>query len=614
MLATLQTPIRINNLEIRNRVVMPPMATRFASERGGVTRQLIDYHVERAKGGVGLQIVESAQVQDEPLALLKIYSDTLIPGLNELAESIKMRGAKAGIQINHWGFSTPDQLSQDQISTLIEDFASAALRAKMAGFDLVEIHGAHAYLIAKFLSARTNHRMDEWGGTWEKRTNFVRAIIRGIRKKIGHDFPLSLRISGDEFLEGGRTIEETERMAPLFEEAGVDLLHISGGGLESRERTGLPMVYPRGALVPLAQRVKKCVKIPVATVGRINDPILADQIIREGKADLVSLGRALLADPDLPLKAFSGRFDEIRKCTACMDCRMRVADLGWKMKCSVNPDLGRERDSTLHPVAKAKKVMVVGGGPAGMEAARIAKLRGHRVTLYEQGKKLGGQLLYATAPPHKEELNNILEYLSHQMKSLKIPVKLGVKVDPSVVRKVRPDAVIVATGSKPALPSFAGEAKVLTYREILKQKLPKGESFLVIGGGSVGCELAEYLAEKGKTVSVVEILEEVASDAQSDARKLLAQRLKDRKVAIYTGSQVQKIEGDKATLINGQGESIELRAAVIVTAVGTIPDPVPLKGIEKLQPAPSIYLVGDCRQGGKIMQAIHDGNRVARLI
>lgn len=593
---------------------MPPMATRFASERGGVTRQLIDYHVERAKGGVGLQIVESAQIQDEPMALLKIYSDTLIPGLNELAESIKTWGARAGIQINHWGFMSPDQLSQDQISSFIEDFASAARRAKMAGFDLVEIHGAHAYLIAQFLSAHTNHRMDEWGGTWEKRAHFVLAIIRRIREKIGNDFPLSLRISGDEFVEGGRAIEETERMAPLFEEAGVDLLHISGGGLESRERTALPMVYPRGALVHLAQRIKKCVKIPVATVGRINDPILADQIIREGKADLVSFGRALLADPYLPRKAFSGRFDEIRKCTACMDCRMRVADLGWKMKCSVNPDLGREGDSALNIATQPKKVMIIGGGPAGMEAARIAKLRGHRVTLYEQGKKLGGQLLYATAPPHKEELNNILEYLSSQMKSLKISVKLGAKVDSPVIQKARPDAVIVATGSKPAFPSFAGEAEVLTYRGILKQKLPKGESFLIIGGGSVGCELAEYLAEKGKKVSVVEILEQIASDAQSDARRLLAQRLKDQKVAIYTRSQVQKIEGEKVTLINGEGKSIELRAEVIVTAVGTIPDPISLKGIEKLKPSPQIYLVGGCRQSGKIMQAVHDGNRVGRLI
>jgi len=374
------------------------------------------------------------------------------------------------------------------------------------------------------------------------------------------------------------------------------------------------MVYPRGALVPLAQRIKRCVKIPVATVGRINDPILADQIIREGKADLVSFGRALLADPYLPRKAFSGRFDEIRKCTACMDCRMRVADLGWKMKCSVNPDLGREGDSALNIATQPKKVMIIGGGPAGMEAARIAKLRGHRVTLYEQGKKLGGQLLYATAPPHKEELNNILEYLLRQMKSLKISVKLRAKVDPAMVQKARPDAVVVATGSKPAFPSFAGQAKVLTYREILKQKLPEGESFLIIGGGSVGCELAEYLAGKGKKVSVVEILEQIASDAQSDARKLLAQRLKDQKVTMYTRSRVQKIEGGKATLINGHGNSIELRVDVIVTAVGTIPDPASLKGIEKLKPSPQIFLVGDCRQSGKIMQAIHDGNRVARLI
>jgi 2,4-dienoyl-CoA reductase-like NADH-dependent reductase (Old Yellow Enzyme family)/thioredoxin reductase len=614
MLDALKDSIRIRNLTIRNRVVMPPMVTRFASERGGVTRQLIDYHAERSKGGVGLQIVESTQIQDEPMALLKIYSDTLTPGLNELAESIKMWGARAGIQINHWGLLSPDQLSTDQISSLIEDFASAASRAKMAGFDLVEIHGAHAYLIAQLLSARTNHRTDEWGGTWEKRANFVLAVIRRIREKIGNDFPLSLRISGDEFLEGGRTIEETERLAPLFVEAGIDLLHISGGGPESRERTALPMVYPRGALVHLAERIKKCVKIPVAAVGRINDPILADQVIREGKADLVSFGRALLADPHLPRKAFSGKFDEIRKCTACMDCRMRVADLGWKMKCSVNPDLGREGESALTIAKKPRRVMIIGGGPAGMEAARIAKLRGHRVTLYERGKKLGGQLLYATAPPHKEELKNLLDFLSNQMKLLKVSVRLETEINARAIQKAKPDAVIVATGSKPILPSFTGKAKVLTYHEILKQKLPKGENFLIIGGGSLGCELAEYLAEKGKKVSVVEILEQIAADAQSDARRLLAQRLKEKKVTIHNRSQVQKIEGGKATLINHEGKPVELEAEVIVTALGGTPDPVSLKGVEKLKLSPQVYFAGDCRQSGKILQAIHDGNRVGRMV
>lgn len=614
MLEALQKPIKIRNLEVRNRVVMPPMVTRFASERGGVTRQLIDYHMERSKGGVGLQIVESTQIQDEPIALLKIYSDILIPGLNELAESIKMWGARAGIQINHWGLVSPDQLSQDQILSLIEDFASAALRAKMAGFDLVEIHGAHAYLIAQFLSPRKNHRTDEWGGSWEKRTNFVLAVIRRIREKIGNDFPLSLRISGDEFIEGGRTIEETERMVPLFEKAGIDLLHISAGSIDSVEWTALPMVFPRGALVHLAERVKKCVTIPVVTVGRINDPLLADRIIREGKADLVSFGRALLADPYLPQKAFLGKFDEIRKCTACMDCRMRVADLGWRMKCSVNPDLGREGDSALRQAARPKKVIIIGGGPAGMEAARIAKLRGHHVVLYDRNKKLGGQLALASAPPHKEELNNILEYLSNQMKSLKITVKLGVEVDSLLIQKTRPDAIILATGSKPVIPPFEGKAKVLTNYELLGGKLPKGENFLIIGGGSVGCEVAEYLAEKGRKVSVVEILEQIASDAQSNTRRLLAQRLQEKKVTIYNRSQVQKIEGEKITLINHEGKSFDLRADVVVAAAGAIPDPISLKGMEKLKPTPEVYLIGDCRQTGKIMQAIHDGNRVGRLI
>jgi len=300
MLEALRNPIRIKNLEIRNRIVMPPMVTNFSSVTGSVTRQLIEYHVERSKGGVGLQIVESTQIGSEPTARLKIHSDTLIPGLNELAESIRMWGAKPGIQLNYGGARGADPLSSDQISGIIEDFSSAALRAKMAGFDLVEIHAAHTALLGQFLSPRNNHRSDEWGGNWEKRASLVLAVIRRVREKIGNDFPLSLRISGDEFIEGGKTIEETERMVLLFEKAGIDLLHVSAGGADSKEWTGLPMVFPRGALVHLAERIKKWVKVPVVTVGRINDPLLADRIIQEGRADLVSMGRALFADPYLP--------------------------------------------------------------------------------------------------------------------------------------------------------------------------------------------------------------------------------------------------------------------------------------------------------------------------
>jgi 2,4-dienoyl-CoA reductase-like NADH-dependent reductase (Old Yellow Enzyme family)/thioredoxin reductase len=538
----------------------------------------------------------------------------LIPGLNELAESIKMWGAKAAVQLNYGGGRGPDPLSPDQISGMIEDFASAAVRAKMAGFDLVEIHAAHTSVLGQFLSPRSNHRTDEWGGSFEKRISLPLAIIRRVREKIGDDFPLSLRINGDEFIEGGKTIEETERMVPLFEKAGIDVLHVSGGGADSKEWTGLPMAFPRGALAHLAERVKKCVKIPVITVGRINDPLLADRIIREGKADLVSFGRALFADPYLPQKAFLGKFDEIRKCTACNDCRMRVADFTWKVKCALNADLGKEGTDILRKAEKRKKVMIIGAGPAGMEAARIAKLRGHSVTLYERNKKLGGQVTLAIVPPHKEELNNILEYLSNQMKSLKIPVKLGVEVDSSLIQKAKPDAIILATGSKSFIPPFEGKAKTLTSYEILRGKLPKGENFLIIGGGSVGCEIAEYLAEKGKKVSVVEILEQIASDTQSDGRKLLTQRLREKRVNIFNRSQVQKIEGEKITLRNHEGKSLELQAEVVVVAAGSVSTPISLKGIEKLKPCPEVYLIGDCRQPGKIMQAIHDGNRVGRLI
>jgi 2,4-dienoyl-CoA reductase-like NADH-dependent reductase (Old Yellow Enzyme family)/thioredoxin reductase len=621
MLDTLKSPILIRNLKVRNRVVMPPMATRFASETGAVTKQLIDYHVERAKGDVGLQIVENVSIQEQaPPYILRIHSDAVIPGFNELAESIKGWGASAGIQLNPMGLQKPtmnvDQITSEEIGSLIEDFALAAFRGKRAGFDLVEIHGAHGYLIAQFTSPRSNHRNDEWGGTWERRANFLLSLIRRTREKVGRDFPLSLRISGEEFIEGGRTIEETERMVPLFERAGIDLLHVSAGGPETREWTGLPMALPRGALVHLAERLKKCVSIPVATVGRINDPLLADRIIHEGKADLVAFGRALLADPHLIQKAFRGKFEDLRKCTACMDCRMRVVDLGLKIKCSVNADLGREGESALVPPGKPKKVMVIGGGPAGMEAARIAKLRGHRVSLYDRENKLGGQLNLAIAPPHKEELKNILEYLSNQMKALRIPLRLGVRVDSGLIQKNKAEVVIVATGSKPALPSFGGNppARLLTADKILGKKLPPGESFLILGGGSIGCEVAEYLAAKGKKVFIVEILDQIASDAESNARKLLVRRLEEEKVTTYTRSQVQKFEGNKATVVDEKGGVWELQADVVVAAVGAWPNPLSFKGIEKMKPAPEIYSIGDCRQPGKIMQAIHDGNRIGRII
>jgi len=621
MLEALKSPIMIRNLQIRNRVVMSPVTTRFASESGAVTKQLIDYHEERAKAGVGLQIVENVSIQDQPPPnMLRIHSDGMIAGFNELAESIKGWGARAGIQLNAIGAirqgTDVNLLSTEQILSVIDDFTAAALRVKTAGFDLVEIHGAHAYFIAQFTSARHNRRNDDWGGTWEKRANFLVSLIRRTREKVGNNFPISLRISGDEFIERGRTIEETERMVPLFEKAGIDLLNVSGGGPETREWTGLPMAFPQGTLVYLAERLKKCVSIPVVTVGRINDPRLADRIIREGKADMVAFGRALIADPCLIQKAFQGKFQEMRRCTACMDCRMRVVDLGLKMKCSVNAEVGKEGDSALFPARKSRKVMVIGAGPAGMEAARIARLRGHRVSLYDQQKKLGGQLNLAVAPPHKEELKNIIEYLSYQMKALKIPVKLGTRVDSALIQKAKPDVVVIATGSKPALPVFEGSppSRVLTPQEVLEKKLPQGESFLVMGGGSLGCELAEYLAEKGKKVSVVEILGQIAADTESNARKLLMQRLAEKRVPFYTRSRVQRCEGNKACGVNDSGERVEVPADVVVAAMGAQPAPLAPKGLEKMKSVPEIYTIGDCRQAGKIMQAIHDGNRVGRMI
>ncbi|GIX47517.1 MAG: hypothetical protein KatS3mg131_1728 [Candidatus Tectimicrobiota bacterium] len=491
MPSPLFTPICLRGVELRNRIVMPAMTTRLATPEGFVTPPLLAYYLARARGGAGLITVEMAS--PDPAGRhraheLGISDERFVPGLQELTAQLKATGARVAIQLGHAGGHTrpdvtglppvapsavphevhegdtrtvlPCELSKAEIQRLVEAFAAAAARAKRAGFDVVELHGAHGYLIAQFLSPLDNQRRDEYGGSLRHRARFALEVVAACRQQVG-DFPLVFRLSADEYAPGGLTPAEAVEVCRWLQEAGVDALHVSAGCYRSQPSAAVmipPMAYPEGVFLPLARAVKAAVRVPVIAVGRLHDPALAERVVAEGQADLVALGRQLIADPEWPRKVQEGRRDEIRPCIACNTCVDHMRD-GHPLSCLVNPWVGQEGREVLKPVARPRRVLVVGGGPAGMEAARLLALRGHRVALYEQRPQLGGQLLLAAKAPlfqnvetRAEVLLRFVAFLARQLERAGVEVHLGQRVTPPQVARLQPEVVVLATGATYRLP------------------------------------------------------------------------------------------------------------------------------------------------------------------
>jgi 2,4-dienoyl-CoA reductase-like NADH-dependent reductase (Old Yellow Enzyme family)/thioredoxin reductase len=633
-------PIQIGQMEVRNRFVMPSMVTNYANSDGSINERIKAYHQTRAKGGIGLIIVEAAYVHQSGKGFknqVGIHKDELIPGLKSLTDTVHSYGAKIAIQLYHAGRQTtskvtgmnvvapspipcpvkqdmPKELSIDEIKELVEAFGRAARRAKEAGFDAIEIHGAHGYLLNQFLSPYSNKRIDEYGGTLENRLKFCLEVIRRVREEVGENFPIIYRMSAQEYVPEGLTIEDTKVIAKKLVEAGVDALHISGGVYESSAMIIQPAAISQGCFVDNAAAIKEAIKgaVPVIVVGRIKDPIMAEKIIQEGKADLVAMGRAMLADPELVKKVSKGKVEEVRKCIGCnQGCIDRLFQ-DIDITCLVNAVTGHETEFDLETkVENKKKVLVIGGGPGGLEAARVAALRGHEVVLYEKDAELGGQLKIASVPPYKEEINDLTTYLINQVKKNGVVIETSKEADAEKIREIKPDVVIVATGSEPIIPEIPGveQKKVVTAHEVLKCSASVGQKVVIIGGGMVGCETAEFLADQGKQVTVVEMLDDIAVDVGALTRALLLERMAEKKIMILTKSKAREITTEGVITEREGGKEEVIHADTVVLAVGSKPKNDLLKLLEET--GIPTYAIGDCVKPRKIIDAIHEGFRRA---
>jgi len=639
-------PGMIGRVRVKNRLVLPPCTTNFAGPVGEVTDRLIKYYAERARGGAGLLIIENTQVKypegKNVSCQLRLDDDKYIPGYQELAEAIQLYGAKVFQQIHHAGRQVHNtegvqpkapsaipcgflqvpvaELTSDEVWDLVERFSETALRVKKSGMDGVELHGAHGYLIGEFMSPFTNQRIDEWGGTFDRRMKFVMEIINRTRQKVGPDFPICLRYSADEFMPGGLTLDDGKKIALMVEAAGIDVLHVSAGIYESMQTLLETMRFQEGWRVYLADEIKKIVKIPVITVGQIKTPAFAERVLLEGKADLVALGRPLIADPEWPNKAREGRDEDIRKCISCnIGCIGGHVFNDLYMRCTVNPVVGHEREPgwvDMVPAPRKKKVMVVGAGAGGMEAARVASLRGHDVTLYEKETELGGQLHIASVPPGKDKLNYIMEYYSSQLAKAGVRVERGKAVDEKLVQEIKPDTVIIATGGEPLVPDIpcAWGQSIVVYKDVLTgTAMPPGEKVVVAGGGTVGCETSLYLAERGKKVTIVEMLDELAIDEEPITRfDLLAHQLPEAGIQSFTGRTITEITDKGVTVLDHAGRKSVIETDGVVIALGA-------KSVETLEDSisntvPEVYVIGDCKRPRKVIDAVYEGAAVARLI
>ena len=642
-MATLEhlfSPIQLGTLEIKNRVAMAPMGTDLAHPVRVWGDEEIYYFAERARGGVGLIIspfTAATKVLSDILRgrpLMAINDDSQIPSHKRMTDAVHKAGAKMFCQTAIFGgkfgeaaptsmynpnyYGLPRELTIEEIWTIIEDFGHAARRAREAGYDGVEIHGCHGYLIGQFISPAMNKRTDAFGGSFECRMKFPVEIFRQMKKCAGEDFPLGFKMSAWEDVDGGvKGGEEANRIAKRMADEGVVYVHVGSLSTTIERLSPLPsvpcMYLPRNTLVPLAADIKKVLgETAVIGTGSVIIPGEAERFLADGQIDMVALGRTLLAEPHWARKAQEG--GNIRPCIRCNICHHQL----WKAEpliCNVNPYLLREAQEPVQPTSRKKKVMVVGSGPGGIHAALVASARGHDVTLYEAKPYLGGMLYPGSRPDCKAEVALFLEYYQKELANSKVTVKTGVEVTLDMVQQEKPDALVLAVGSQPAIPDIPGinPPHVVTAIDALRDRsIVKGKHVVVIGGGDVGCETACHLADAGHDVTIIEILAQLMTDQEINNVKMAMYRLLNQKgVRYFTSNQVTEID-EKTVEVKGPEGGRTMAADTVVLATGVRPNEM-IRETLRLG-CSEVHIVGDCGQLGRIREAVLDGDRVGRLI
>ncbi|WP_370828668.1 FAD-dependent oxidoreductase [Fournierella massiliensis] len=642
----LLSPIKIGETTVKNRIFMPPLSTNLA-DKGYVTDELVEHYKARAKGGVGLFVTEVVTVEPTYCYLpgdMCIYDDSFIPGWKKLADGVHEYGAKILPQLFHpahmafplpgtprliapsnvgpyYAKAAPRAVTKEELKVIIRQFGEAAKRAQIAGADGVEIHAAHAHgLLGGFLSPLYNKRTDEYGGDIDHRLRLTLEVIEEVRRVCGKNFIIDVRISGSEYTDGGLNLNDMIYVAKQLEKAGVDFLHVSGGTTIARGSSIPAPGTPMGSHAATAAEIKKYVSIPVATVGRITEPWIAEELIANGKADICMIGRANLCDPEFANKVAAEKADDIRPCIGCLRCLNGIM-FGKRVACTVNPSFELENEDTLAPAVEKKNVLVIGSGPAGMEAAFVAAKRGHHVVLCEKDAELGGLMRIAAVPIAKQDLTRLIQYMARRLEGAGVEVRLNCTVDKAMLEgEFKGWEVIAGAGAQPiVIPAFTGFKQWMTADDVLAGRAFPGRKIVVIGGGSVGCETADYLAPlvndlypRNREITLLEMAPGVMASESGPGRSLLVQRMMAKGVQMICGAKVEKVDESSIWYTRDGQQHCIADADTLVLAMGYKADPA-LEEMLKAAGA-SYHLIGDANKVGTIKDAIGAGYETAKAL